>query len=152
MNEIQQSGFTYALIMLIAGIGIPIMAALNAELGIKLQSSGVASSILFLVGLLGSLVYLFMVEGRMPSFSSLDVPIYFYLGGIFVLFYVLSIAWVAPDFGVGNAIAFVLLGQLTAMATIDQFGLLGASQNSLTPLRIIGLILMAIGVFFVVRK
>ena len=42
MNEIQQSGFTYAVIMLIAGIGIPIMAALNAELGIKLQSSGVA--------------------------------------------------------------------------------------------------------------
>ena len=152
MNEIQQSGFTYALIMLIAGIGIPIMAALNAELGIKLQSSGIASSILFLVGLLGSLVYLFTVEGRMPSFSSLDVPIYFYFGGIFVLFYVLSIAWVAPGFGVGNAIAFVLLGQLIAMATIDQFGLLGAPQTSLTTLRIFGLILMAIGVFFVVRK
>ncbi len=152
MNEIQQSGFTYALVMLIAGIGIPIMAALNAELGIKLQSSGVASSILFLVGLLGSLVYLFTVEGRMPSFSNFDVPIYFYLGGIIVLFYVLSIAWAAPSFGVGNAIAFVLLGQLIAMATIDQFGLLGAPQTNLTTLRIFGLILMAIGVFFVVRK
>ena len=152
MNEIQQSGFTYALVMLIAGIGIPIMAALNAELGIKLQSSGVASSILFLVGLLGSLVYLLTVEGRMPSFSNFDVPIYFYLGGIIVLFYVLSIAWAAPSFGVGNAIAFVLLGPLIAMATIDQFGLLGAPQTNLTTLRIFGLILMAIGVFFVVRK
>ena len=58
----------------------------------------------------------------------------------------------APVFGVGNAIAFVLLGQLIAMATIDQFGLLGAPQISLTPFRILGLILMAAGVFFVVRK
>ena len=152
MNEIQQSGFTYAVIMLIAGIGIPIMAALNAELGIKLQSAGVASSILFLVGLLGSLIYLFAVEKTMPSFSNFDMPIFFYFGGFFVLFYVLSIAWVAPGFGVGNAIAFVLLGQLIAMATIDQFGLLGAPQTSLTTLRIAGLILMAVGVFFVVRK
>ena len=152
MTEIQQSGFIYAVIMLVAGIGIPIMAALNAELGIKLQSSGVASSILFLVGLLGSLIYLFIVEETIPNFSNIDVPIYFYFGGIFVLFYVLSIAWVAPSFGVGNAIAFVLLGQLIAMATIDQFGLLGAPQTSLTTLRIFGLILMAVGVFFVVRK
>ena len=35
---------------------------------------------------------------------------------------------------------------------IDQFGLLGAPQISLTPVRILGLILMAAGVFFVVRK
>ena len=152
MNEIQQSGLMYATIMLVAGIGIPIMAALNAGLGIRLQSPGTASSILFLVGLLGSLTYLFMVEGALPSVSKFNVPIYLYLGGIFVLFYVLSIAWVAPSFGVGNAIAFVLLGQLIAMATIDQFGFLGAPQITLTPLRILGLFLMAAGVFFVVRK
>ena len=79
-------------------------------------------------------------------------PIYFYLGGGFVFFYVLSIAWVAPVFGIWNAISFVLLGQLIAMATIDQFGLLGAPQISLTPLRILGLILMAAGVLFVVRQ
>ena len=152
MNEIQQSSFVYATIMLVAGIGIPIMVALNAELGIRLQSPGTASSVLFLVGLLGSLIYLTIAEKTLPSASNFEVPIYFCLGGGFVLFYVLSIAWVAPVFGVGNAIAFVLLGQLIAMATIDQFGLLGAPQISLTPLRILGLILMAAGVLFVVRK
>ena len=152
MNEIQQSGLVYALTMLFAGIGIPIMAALNAGLGVKLQSPAVAASILFFVGLSGSLIYLFVFEDSPSLYSNSPIPVYFYLGGLFVLFYVLSIAWVAPRFGVGNAIAFVLLGQLMAMATIDQFGLLGAPQNSLTPLRMIGLMLMAIGVFFVVRK
>mgnify|MGYP001200178466 FL=1 len=152
MNEIQQSSFMHATIMLAAGIGIPIMAALNAELGIRLQSPGTASSVLFLVGLLGSLIYLVLAEKSLPNVSNFEVPIYFYGGGVFVLFYVLSIAWVAPVFGVGNAIAFVLLGQLIATATIDQFGLLGAPQISLTPLRVLGLILMAAGVLFVVRK
>ena len=35
---------------------------------------------------------------------------------------------------------------------IDQFGLIGAPQISFTPLRILGLILMAAGFLFVVRK
>ena len=152
MNEIQQSGFIFATIMLVAGIGTPIMAALNAELGIRLQSPGTASSVLFLVGLLGSLIYLVIAEKSLPNAQNFEAPIYFYFGGGFVLLYVLSIAWVAPVFGVGNAIAFVLLGQLIAMATIDQFGLLGAPQIRLTPLRILGLILMAAGVLLVVRK
>mgnify|MGYP001185319700 CR=1 FL=1 len=92
MNEIQQSSFMHATIMLAAGIGIPIMAALNAELGIRLQSPGTASSVLFLGGLLGSLIYLVLAEKSLPNVSNFEVPIYFYGGGVFVLFYVLSIA------------------------------------------------------------
>ena len=48
MNEIQQSGLMHATIMLIAGIGIPIMAALNAGLGILVESSGTGASGYFL--------------------------------------------------------------------------------------------------------
>ena len=41
----------YAMLMLIAGLGIPVMAALNGMLGEKLQSPALAATILFLVGL-----------------------------------------------------------------------------------------------------
>ena len=67
----------------------------------------------------GSLIYLVIAEKSLPNASNFEGPIYFYGGGVFVLFYVLSIAWVALVFGVGNAIVFVLLGQLIAIATID---------------------------------
>jgi transporter family-2 protein len=152
MIEIPQNSTFYAVTMLLAGIGIPIMAALNAELGTKLQSPALAAGILFLVAMIASVSYLFLVEGIPTSFSAPSMPFYYYLGGLFVVFYVLSVTWIAPQFGIGTAVAFVLLGQLISMATIDQFGLMGAPQTPLTLPRLMGLLFMAIGVFLVVRK
>jgi len=152
MLVISQNSTTYALIMLLAGIGIPIMAALNAGLGGKLQSPALAATILFFVAAAASLLFLLLISGVPASLSAPLTPFYFYLGGLFVVFYVLSVTWIAPQFGIGNAVAFVLLGQLLSMATIDQFGLMGAQQTSLTLPRLIGLVFMALGVFLVVRK
>ena len=152
MDQLHHNHAGYAFLMLFAGMGIPIMAALNAGLGAKLQSPALAATILFLVGLIGSTIFLLVFEGVPSSGLNKEIPIYFYSGGLFVLFYVLSISWVAPRFGIGNAISFVLLGQVLAMITVDQFGLMGAQQTSLTWQRIIGLVFMSIGVFLVVRK
>jgi len=152
MIDLQQNSTIYALVMLCAGIGIPIMAALNAGLGSRLQSPELAASILFVVALIASLTYLVLVVGVPSSFSPPSMPFYYYLGGLFVVFYVLSVTWIAPRFGIGNAVSFVLLGQLLSMATIDQFGLMGAPQSPLTLPRLLGLLFMAIGVFLVVRK
>ena len=74
-------------------------------------------------------------------------PRHLLLAGLLVAFYVLSITWVAPRFGVGNAIFFVLLGQLVSATAIDQFGLFGAAVKPLGLTRGAGLGLMAMGVF-----
>ncbi|WP_051449063.1 DMT family transporter [Tolumonas lignilytica] len=131
---------------------IPIMAALSATLGSTYGSTAFAASILFWVALLISVAFLFAVEGGVKPFPNTSLPFYFYLGGTFVAFYVLSVTWIAPKFGVGNAVAFVLLGQLISMAAIDQFDLFGAPTHAITLQRTIGLILMAIGVFLAVRR
>ena len=73
-------------------------------------------------------------------------PKHLFLAGLLVAFYVLSITWIAPKFGVGNAIFFVLLGQLVAAAAIDHFGLFGAAAAPLGLARIAGISLMAAGV------
>jgi transporter family-2 protein len=70
----------------------------------------------------------------------------------FVIFYILSITSIAPKFGVGNAVSFVLLGQLISMSIIDHYSLLGAPQNEISLQRFIGLTLMVAGVFMVVRR
>jgi len=44
-----------------------------------------------------------------------------------------------------------LLGQLISMSMIDHFGWFGAVQHALTPQRLLGLALMAAGVFLSVR-
>jgi len=140
------TSITYILIATLAGIGIPVMAALNSTLGMRLANPAMSTFILFLVGLLISTVAL-MISGLplKSQFETISFP--YYLGGIFVAFYVLAITWIAPRFGVGNAVFFVLLGQLISAAIIDHFGLLGANQVPLDMKRIIGLVLMAIGVY-----
>jgi transporter family-2 protein len=142
----------FACLMLATGMGIPVMAALSAALGTRYASPAFAASVLFLVALSISVAFLFAVEGGLKPFPKTSVPFYLYLGGAFVAFYVLSVTWVAPQFGVGNAIAFVLLGQIISMAAIDQFGLLGAPTVTLTWQRSVGLILMSVGVFLAVRR
>ena len=142
----------FSCLMLATGIGIPVMAALSATLGAKYGSPAFAASVLFLVALFISVAFLFGVEGGLRPFPKTSVPFYFYLGGVLVAFYVLSVTWVAPQFGVGNAVAFVLLGQLISMAAIDQFGLFGAPTNAITAERSVGLILMSVGVFLAVRR
>ena len=137
----------YALTMLAAGIGIPVLAALNAALGTRMAAPAAAAAILFVVALGATIVVLFATSGPQALARAAGAPRYLFLAGLLVAFYVLSITFVAPHFGVGNAIFFVLLGQLISAAAIDHFGLLGARPNPLTMARMGGIALMAAGVF-----
>ncbi|MFY0681282.1 MAG: DMT family transporter [Thalassovita sp.] len=136
----------YAVTMIVAGIGIPILAALNAALGARIGSPVAAAAILFTVAW-GAVLVLLVFEGLGPLSKAVSAPKYQFLAGFLVAFYVLSITFVAPKFGVGNAVFFVLLGQLACAAIIDHFGLFGALQSSLTPRRLAGIAFMVLGVF-----
>lgn len=141
----------FATIMLLTGVGIPILAALNGGLGTRLGSPMAASMILF------GLAFLIATAGALMSGSvgqirfSSDVPAPFYFGGLFVAFYVIAVTFIAPKFGVGNAIFFVLVGQLISAATIDHFGLFGAMRSAIDAKRIAGIGLMIAGVYLARR-
>ena len=145
------NNITFSLIMFLAGIGIPTMATLNGSLGVRLQNPVMAVSILLSVALTLSLIILAFTSELPKKPYVTGTPWYFYMGGVFFIFYITSITAIAPSFGTGNAIAFVLLGQLVAMSTIDHFGLFGAQHFELSLQRLAGLAIMALGVFLVVR-
>ena len=136
----------YTLVMLIAGIGIPVLAALNAALGTRLGSPVAAAAILFVVALLTTLTAL-LFDKPGAVLGAVSAPKHLFLAGCLVAFYVLSITIVAPKFGVGNAVFFVLLGQLISAAAIDHFGLFGAQVSPLSLTRTLGISVMAAGVF-----
>lgn len=139
----------FALIMLAAGIGIPVLAALNAQLGGRIGSPAAAASVLFCVALAVA-VAVAILTGGMGALGALPhQPAHLFLGGVLIAFYVLSITWVAPRFGIGNAIVCVLLGQMAAATVIDHWGLFGAAVRPLTALRGAGIGLMALGVLLV---
>lgn len=134
-----------ALMMLAAGIGIPILAALNASLGRHVGSPASAAVVLFSVALLIAIAAA-LITGPAPLSRFATAPREGFFAGTFVAFYVLSITWVAPSFGVGNAVLFVLLGQMISFAVIDHFALFGANHTPLSLTRAAGISLMAAGV------
>lgn len=142
----------YILAATMAGVGVPIMAAMNAHLGARLASPVAATLVLFTVAAATSLlIYLF--AGRPALTPAVDLPpVRYYFAGVLVVFYGFTITWVAPRFGVGNAIFCVLLGQLIAATLIDHFGLFGAEQTPVTLRRIIGLLVMTAGIWLARRE
>jgi transporter family-2 protein len=141
----------HALIMLAAGIGIPILAALNAQLGQRIGSPAAAATILFVVAFLGALAALMLTSGPAALARAPGQPGHLFLAGLLVAFYVLSITWIAPKFGVGNAVFFVLLGQLISAAAIDHYGLMAALPKPISLTRAAGIALMAAGVLLTQR-
>lgn len=136
---------TQALIMFAAGIGIPLLAALNARLGANIGSPAAAATVLFIVAFLTATMTM-IITGPEALRAIPAQPRHLFLAGVLVAFYVLSITYVAPTFGVGNAVFFVILGQLVSSAAIDHFGLFGAPVSAVTGLRLAGIAVMALGV------
>lgn len=136
-----------AALMFLTGIGIPIMATFNSGLGQQLGSPVAATFVLFVIGtiLAGIIV---AATGGLPDISrfTFDQP-QLYTGAAFILFYALAITWAAPRIGVGNAVFFVLLGQLAMAAVIDHYGLWGALKSEITLRRVAGIAVMALGVY-----
>ena len=135
-----------AIIMLFAGLGVPVLAALNASLGQFLGSPVAAVTILLFVAF--SVIAGIFLATTSFSFEVLsETPRHLFLGGFLMVFYILSITTIAPKFGVGNAVFFVLLGQLISAAVIDHLALFGSSGSPLNLTRSFGLVVMGVGVW-----
>ena len=135
-----------ASIMLAAGLGIPILASLNASLG-QFIGSPVAAVIVLLGVAFLSICLISLTTNNFPMTKLIEAPKHLFIAGFFVVFYMLSVTAIAPHFGIGNAIFFVLLGQLISAAFIDHFALFGSSGSALTLTRATGLALMSLGVW-----
>jgi bacterial/archaeal transporter family-2 protein len=141
------STVSYAIWAFAAGALIPLMAVLNAGIARTTGGQIQATIILFAIGLIASLLLAVITTVRLPDFHTLlRVAPQQYAGGVIVGFYVLSITFLAPRFGVGNAILFVVTAQLITSALMDHFGLAGAALRPVTMMRAVGLLIVILGV------
>jgi transporter family-2 protein len=147
VNGAQSNAFLpIAAMMFMAGIGIPVFAAFNSALSKQLGGPIAATAVTFAVGLVIALVVVAFTGFPERSAFTFETP-HIWFGAIFMLFYATSVAFAAPRIGLGNASFFVLLGQIVAAAAIDHFGWLGAIQSALTPKRLLGIAVMALGLY-----
>jgi transporter family-2 protein len=131
-----------------AGALIPVQAAANASLSKSIDSVLYSALMLFVVGLVFISSFLLVNRAPFPGMAAFaTAPAYSYVGGLIVATYVLSITYLAPRMGVGNAICFIVTGQIIVAVLIDHFGLLGASTSAINLSRCAGVTLMITGLF-----
>lgn len=141
------SGVSYALWAFAAGALIPLMGILNAGLARGAGGPVAATVLLFATALAASLGLALVTMTRFPTLEALQrIPATQYTGGLIVGFYVVSITFLAPRFGIGNAILFAVTAQLVTAAAIDHFALAGAVGRPLNAVRVVGLAIVVAGV------
>lgn len=133
-------------LMILAGIAVPVMAAMNASLGRSLGNPLLAVTILCVVASCTAFVLLCLGPPS-PSARTWPGSLTSYPGGVLFVLYIGAITYSAPRIGLGNAVFFVLLGQLACAAVIDHFGLFNSIASPISGKRAVGLMLMAIGVY-----
>lgn len=136
---------------LIAGLGIPIQAAINTRLGAMfggqpLMAALVSFSVGALVLLLVSLVF---VDWQAVQSGLSDMQIsdwWLWIGGALGAFFVFVSIFLSPTIGVTNMIFLFILGQLIMSMVVDSLGLFGMPIKALHWSKFLGIALMLVGV------
>jgi bacterial/archaeal transporter family-2 protein len=137
----------YAALSLVAGVLIPIMAALNGAMGRTLANPQLASLIAATAGFLMVAAYTTMSGGlRVTPGALAEITPLQWLAGFGLAFYITAITYLAPRFGIGNAVMLVVAAQIASSAAIDHWGLFGAPQKPIDLMRAGGLAIMVVGV------
>ena len=82
-----------------------------------------------------------------------DAPLHVAIGGgLAGALYVGSIVWTVRALGVGALTALTIAGQLGVAIVIDHFGWLGVTRSPITTAKVLGVMLLALGTWLVVRE
>ncbi len=134
-----------------AGGLVAMQAPINSGLG-KAIGSLPAASFSFAIGLC-ALVGITLISGegfgRMGEVAGLEW--YWLIGGLLGAVYVTTVLISVRTLGAGGVTAATIAGQLTLSVVLDQLGILGLAQREITPARIVGVALLATGVYLVVE-
>ena len=134
----------------LAGGLIALQAPINAGLG-KATGNFAAALVSFLVGS-AALLLIVLLSGKAGGVSNVgDVQWYYLLGGLLGAIYVANALVAVGSIGAGGVAAATVAGQLTASVVADRLGILGLEQISITPTRVLGVVLLLVGTVLVVR-
>jgi transporter family-2 protein len=138
---------------LLAGMLLPIQAALNTRLGRELGSPALGSFVSFVVGTVGIALYVLLSRPALVSSEAVrTIPPHLWLGGLCGAIYVTVVILVAPRLGVATLTGLAVAGQMSVSAVLDHWGLLGLPVNPVTPGRAAGIVLIVSGVVLLQRK
>ena len=139
-------------IALTAGAGglVAMQAPINGVLG---RSAGklAAASISFLIGTAILVAITGVTGSEVKLGEAAKLPWYYFTGGLLGAAYVTTVLTTVRTLGAGGVTAATIAGQLTTSVLLDRVGAFGLPERSITLARLVGVALLATGVFLIVR-
>ncbi|MBX9573144.1 MAG: DMT family transporter [Candidatus Obscuribacterales bacterium] len=141
------------LLAVLAGSMLPLQAAINGQLRIKLESPWYATLVSVLVSTLGVAVFCLLIRAPLPMHThTAQTQWWMWSGGLLGVVFVCASLSLAPILGSTTLAASVIAGQLICSLILDQFGFVGIPIHPINLGRILGLILLVTGVVLIQRN
>ncbi|RYX85027.1 DMT family transporter [bacterium] len=139
----------YVLIALFIGSLLAIQLGVNNALKVGLGTPLWAAFVSFFVG--AAVLFLAGVVSHTPLPGKIEVPMWVWTGGLLGAVYVLLSIVIVDKLGAATLMGCVVTGQIIASLVIDHFGWLRIPQHALSPGRLLGALLLGLGVYLVKR-
>lgn len=140
----------FFLLAIVAGIGLPIQAALNAKLSKSVGDPFYGTFISFVVGM--SALFLYLIVGRV-DFAQIqntqNEHWSIWAGGLLGAVYVASLIVLTPRLGVAVTLGLTVAGQMAFSLVMDHYGWLGIPVQPINLWRILGIVLLVAGVWLI---
>ena len=136
---------------LVSGAFLPIQAGLNSRLGKAVANPIYASLFSFIVGAIGLSLYILLSRQSFSLAGIKSAPASIWLGGLLGAFYVTVIILAFPHLGPGLTFGLVIAGQMLTSILLEHFNVLVAQQQNISLMKIVGVILVILGVV-IIRK
>ncbi len=135
----------------IAGGLVAMQAPINSKLG-KAAGTFAAASISFLIGTAILLAITALSGWKVDLASASKLPWYYLTGGLLGAAYVTTVLVSVRTLGAGGVTAATIAGQLSTAVVLDRIGAFGLPEKPVTLARMVGVAMLAAGVFLIVRE
>ena len=141
----------FYVLTILLGIVLAVHLAMNGKVGNVLQNARVGNALFWCIGAVGALAI--GVGGwRTGALEPLkQVHPVLLTAGVFGACLVFAIAWLIPRVGAGNVMITLLAGQVLGGLIMSHFGWLGSPVQPITAVKVVGVLVMIVGVILATR-
>lgn len=140
------------LLAALAGAANPGQSAANAELNKQLGNVLVATTFTYLTGLAGVVLLAVFVHRSFPALEKFtSVPWWAWTGGLLSIGATLAGAAFAQRLGSGVFTGITVTSAIVMSIVLDNFGWMGLKQHTATVPRVLGSVLMVVGLWLTAK-
>ena len=135
------------------GIAMAFQTAINSQLREHLHSPLQAALLSFTVGTIVLALMVFFQSAEKPSVAELaNIPWLLWIGGCLGVYAISMSIYTAPKLGFLTFSGLVIFGQIAISMLLDHFGLLGMDKTPINWQRLLGSIIIFVGVLLTLQR